>query len=261
VNGFGDLEAEWSALVSNRADPTNPLFLQMPMAPSTSGGSGSFRALGSDGHEWFVKPPNHNQGGKVLATEYIVGRLGALLGHGVCAVRPMRIDASFVGWEFQPMHPLVEGWGNASLAVPSVVEERVLDHRTEDDNRVRHTTLFALYDWAWGGDAQWLYRTDDGSTHSHDHGWYFPPEGADWTVDELRACHDLPRLPGWDAMNLDRGAVATVSDRVLNVGREEIRSILQSVPPAWPVSDVELCVLGAFLEWRRTSVAAQLTAL
>jgi hypothetical protein len=68
---------------------------------------------------------------------------------------------------------LAEGYGSASLEVGDVVEVRSLQHRSEDDNARRHVGVYALYDWCWGADDQWLYQGGTRNTiFSHDHGSY-----------------------------------------------------------------------------------------
>ena len=150
----------------------DPLVVEMPLQPSAAGGSGTFLAQLSDRRRWWVKPQNNFQGPKVIVTEHIVARAGALIGAPVCEVAIAQIPDEIVGWEFRAGAGLQAGFAHASLAVDDAHEARTLDHRERDDNRRRQAGIFALYDWCWGGDDQWLYsESADRAVFSHDHGW------------------------------------------------------------------------------------------
>ena len=68
--------SDWIDQVGHRADPVDTLMLTVCLQPSPGGGSGSFLGRASDGGTYFVKPLNQDQGGRVLATEYVVAQLG-----------------------------------------------------------------------------------------------------------------------------------------------------------------------------------------
>ena len=254
--------AEWAGLIPGDRASGSTLSLTMPLKKSEKGGSGAFRARASDGLEYYVKAPNHAQGGKVLVSEFVVAALGNYLGPGICRVQPIEIDSTFVGWEFKDGLVLQEGWGTASGVVPYATDEGGQPlHRGEDDNANRHVTMFALYDLCWGGDGQWLFSSVDSSVHSHDHGWYFPPEGADWNPVELRARAEEARTCPWDPSGLSRLAVETVCERLLALDRTLLLSVLSQVPSSWPVEAADLEALGAFVESRTEPVATRLASL
>src|SRR6478672_7904713 len=95
-------EAWTGALVERPSDQAIKLFVRTPIQPSTRGGSGTFLAEGSDGRKWWVKPPNHLQGGKVIVSEFVVAGAGALIEAPTCEVRAIAIPDEIVGWEFRP---------------------------------------------------------------------------------------------------------------------------------------------------------------
>jgi hypothetical protein len=238
------------------------VWVRTPLQPSTRGGSGTFLAECTDGGQWWIKPSNHLQGGKVLVTEFLVGRLGALIGAPVCEVALIGIGPEVVGWEFRPGHVLVAGVGNGSRGVPDAVELNSLEARERDDNRRRHAGVFALYDWCWGGDDQWLYcETSDRMLYSHDHGWYFPETGAEWSEATLLGHVGDPHQAPHTIVNLDQTEVNRLADRLDEVTSEDLASILRAIPPSWPVSNAELGALGFFLEVRARGVADRLRVL
>jgi hypothetical protein len=185
---------DWRGRLSGRADPGEPLRLVAPLDQSKEGSAGSFPARASDGRRWRVKPLNNFQSPRVCVNEYVVGRLGNAIAAAVCEMGIMEVTAAHAGWAFKQGDPrgLEPGLASASLEVESVREERVLSHRTEDENRRRHAGVYALYDWCHGSDPQWLYQANDGNRlFSHDHGHYFP-SGPGWTVASLQSALDDP---------------------------------------------------------------------
>lgn len=254
--------ADWNGLIAQRADPAGGVVIEVPVVPSAAGGSGTFLALGSDGRRWWVKPVNNLQGGKVIVTESVVGRAGALLGAPVCEVAVVRIPPDIAGWEFRPGARLEAGFAHGSLAVDDAQEVRVLDYRDRDDNRRRQAGVLALYDWCWGGDDQWLYcETDDRKLYSHDHGWYLPEIGADWSEATLLARVDEPHPWGGPASGLDGAEVQHLVATLESLTRPQIAELLREVPISWPVSDAELEALGYFLERRAAAVAGRMRTL
>lgn len=252
----------WNGLLAGRGTPTELLEVEMPIQPSPRGGSGTFLAACKDGRQWWVKPPNNPQGGEVIVTEYVVGRLGRLISAPVCEVAIALIPEELAGWEFRPGMELEPGYASASQHVEDVVEHRALRSRTDDDNARRHVGVYAVYDWCWGGDAQWLYaQSDDQKIHSHDHGWYLPPIGPDWTRDELLGQVNVPHTLTTDAAGVSAEAVTETAHVLESVSRAAIADVLRRVPTSWPVTTEELEALGYFLERRAPEVAQRLRGL
>lgn len=257
--------SEWRGEVSGRVDPPTVLQLRLCAAPNNSwSASGSFEAVGVDGETYFVKPPGRSDLGKSLVTEFIVAEAGKMIGAPVCDPVLVGITAALLPFEYQPGYFLEEGVGFATRAIPPVVvEERpFLRHRARDDNARRHVGVFALYDWCWGSDEQWLHHvSDDWRLYSHDHGWYFPPAGPEWSVSELLATASQSHELADDTTDLDAQTLADVAGNLRNVKRSGLVEILNRVPASWPVSDEELEALGWYLEARAEPVASRLEAL
>ena len=198
-----------------------------------------------------------------LVTEYVVGKVGALIGAPTCENSVIYIDQAFDDWEFAPGKRLRAGLGHGTLEVEAAIEERPnLKYRSEDDNRARQAGIYALHDWCWGSDQQWLHSTtQDNSIYSHDHGFYFPPSGWRWDVDALRARVDDAHILGQAADGLTSRDLWAVADELDKVDKAALTTILRQVPSAWPVTDAELEVLGWFLESRAGAVAGRLREL
>lgn len=254
----------WRGRISGRTDPTNAVQLRLCIAPNAGSASGSFQAIGRDSQTYFVKPPGRPDLAKSLVTEMVVAGVGQMIGAPVCDWALVEITSALLPFEYQPGYMLQAGVGFATVAVPpAVIEERpYLAYRSNDDNAARHAGVFALYDWCWGSDQQWLHRvSDDWRLYSHDHGWYLPPFGPDWTISQLQSTVDEPHELPDDPSGLDDPALAELSSRLRAVTREDLAELLNKVPASWPVSDAELEVLGWYLERRAEPVAIRLEAL
>lgn len=251
----------WRGIVQPCSVDEVTLVIEMVLGPSERGGSGSFPARGSDGERWYVKPQNNHQGGRVITTEYIVSAAGRLIGAPVCEVQPVVIPPELAGHRFPSGLTLEQGVASASRAIGDAVEDRGLLHRDRDDNRRRHAGVFALYDWCWGGDPQWLYvEPQDGKLFSHDHGWYLPPEGPEWTEDALTAHVDIDRPLGHDTAGLDADELLRLADALDALGRDELVAALSGVPESWPGAE-DLESVGFFLERRAPHAACRMRDL
>jgi len=153
-------ESSWSGAVTGRRVRPNMGSLRMVLQMWQTGVAGSFLAADQAGRRWWVKPPHQGELDSALVTEYVVGKLGHLIGAPTCENIVFEITADFERDEFAPGKFLRAGLGHATAEVVAAKEERTtLGHRHEDDNAVRHAGIFALYDWCWGSDEQWLIST------------------------------------------------------------------------------------------------------
>lgn len=202
----------WDGALSGRwTGPDRVLELAGIAGWSSDGGSSPFRGLTGDGNFW-VKPLNNTQSPHVTINEFVIARLGQLVGAPVCEVQVIRIRPELVGQPFCAARQLEEGLACGSRDVPYVNPKRSLEHRPEDDNRRRHAGVYALYDWCWGADDQWLYESvRENRLHSHDHG-HFLPGGPDWTIPQLESCVDEPHQLAGDPSGLDVDALDRYAD-------------------------------------------------
>ncbi|MCY3968274.1 MAG: hypothetical protein OXE04_01770 [bacterium] len=254
--------AEWRGRLGGRSDPINPPVIQMPLKPSPRGGSGTFLAADDAGKQWWVKPLNNRQGERVTVTESIVASVGALIDAPVCDIEVVFLPPEIAGWEFRAGASIESGFAHASRAVPSAVEHRSLRYREQDDNIRRHVGAIAIYDWCWGGDYQWLYaETEDRKLYSHDHGWYLPENGAEWSVDGLKTHVGQPHVLGCLQSDVDAAEAGSFATRLQHLQPQTIADTLRRIPASWPVSDAELERVGWFLECRAPEVAARLVEM
>lgn len=221
----------------------------------------------SDGRDYFVKaretcPPGQEAS---LAVEQVVSRVGELIGAPVCESTLIRIPADLAGWAPYAGGPVLrEGLAHASLAIEHAEFRRPpLDFRLSDDNARRHAGVYALCDWCFSCDEQWLYDQDDEqAVYSHDHGLYFPPLGQGrWTRDALVAEADTPHQWGDPRKDLSATACHDVANALDHIRRENLVEVLCSIPASWPVSHEDLEAIGWFLEHRAPAVASRVRAL
>lgn len=258
--------ADWNNLVRARTDVSRGVSVSAfsPAAPMPTF-SAPFRVVGSDRRDYFVKALDNQHAGMepTLAAELVVAGVGRLIGAPVIRTVVIEIPAALAGYEPRPGTPISAGLAHASQALEHADEKGRprLVARSQDDNSRRHAGVYALYDWCWGSDQQWLYDLDDDDRlYSHDHGLYLPsgwwhgPAALEAHVDQPHVLPDPPAgvLPS---------AVDEVADRLEAVTRTEIASILNQVPAAWPVADDALETLGWFLESRASDVAVRMRSL
>ncbi|WP_305786072.1 hypothetical protein [Symbioplanes lichenis] len=260
----GLAESTWRGLVAGARESADVIDLRMALQPSHQGLAGSFLGLGSDLRRWWVKPAGQNEDmDYALVTEFVVGRAGSLIGAPTCENAIISIGSEWAGWDFAPGRTLVAGLGHGTVEVEAAIEERpLLRHRDEDDNQLRHAGVFALHDWCWGSDQQWLHSTtNQNSIYSHDHGFFFPPSGWRWEAEELRRRVDEPHVLRQPADGLLAKDLQAIADQLDNVNRMSLARILRQVPRSWPVLDSELETLGWFMERRAGAVAGRLRDL
>ena len=257
-----DLGAWRGVLAGRRPWRGSHVHIVAPNQQSTSGGSGSFLALGSDGKRYWVKVLNGPQGNRVPITEQIVAHAGGLIGAPVCETEVVYLPHAIAGWACRPGHPIERGFAHGSVAVENCIEERSgLGYRNQDENAVRHVGYYALYDWCWGDDVQALIAlTADRRFYSHDHGLFLRPGAATWDAANLDPrvgeAHELTA----DGGGMDFVEIARVATRLESITRAELAQALARVPRSWPVTDDELENVGAFLEERAPQVAGRLRA-
>ena len=260
-------EGTWSGLLKGRRGTSDVrrLIASIGDRPGV-GGSAPLQMLDADGIQWWVKLENNGQSPMVLVNEQVVARCGALIGALTCDVAIVEVTDALAG----EIHGIqVEpGLAHGSRHVQGAINERRLRYRTLDDNAHRHVGVYALHDWCWGNDSQWLYALEDNhKTYSHDHGHFFPG-GPDWNRDlgDVRAQVDVPHelhieFPGAETAGLDQAEIRRMADRLSSVQSHQLQEILAGIPEEWPVSDEALECLGFFLEKRAPHVAQRLLSL
>ncbi len=233
----------------------------MALRQSTDGGSGAFMVLGDDGKRYWCKSLNNFQSELVPVTEQIVARLGDLIGAPVCGSALVSLD-ELAGWEIRPgTGRVVEpGIAHGSVTVEPVIETRELKHRTDDDNKRRHCGLYALCDWLYGGDFQWLRATaEENAYYSHDHGLFLT--GWSWTPETLTSRQNDSVPLTIEPEHLDPDELQRLAEVLEGLERATIEEAVSGLPASWPVSDEALEAVVGFAEARKIAVAGRLRGL
>jgi len=256
---------QWHGLLDDRSAVEADIRVEAILAPQSPsrGGSLPFQALASDENIYWVKMPLSQQGPQMLATEQIVSACGRHIGAPVCETALIEIPEVFDGDVLGNGTVLHAGIAHASRSVENSIFDKwhTPRHRNQDDNRKRHAGYFALYDWCWGNDMQWLYDLkDDRKTYSHDHG-HFLPGGPTWTAESLKENVDSPREIDPLTTGLDDKELIRIADKLDQTGQAELLPILQKIPAAWTVPPTDLAAVGWFLEKRSSGVAMRLRTL
>lgn len=256
--------AEWTGLVRGRGDDARDgVTMIKPLTQARRSWSRPFEAEADDGRRYFVKSLDTcPRNGRVsVAIEYIVARVGALIGAPIPLTRLIRVPEGFAGWSPFPGRALSCGYAHATVALPDAEDVREYPAAVDGENLRRLVAIHALYDWCWGRDPQWVYSgRGQPRLYTVDHGLYLEQfrrvgsRGSAFTADANRA-HELRRP---DSVELPSVAVAETSRALRAVTRTQLADIFNSVPASWPVSDITLENLGWFLEHRAARVAHRL---
>ena len=251
---------DWVAELRPRTDLTPGPTLQLVLQPAGTSWASPVLGSCSDGQQYFIKtmegcPRNP---GLALTTEFIVGRVGRLIGAPVCENAIVRIPDDLDG-EVVGSLTLRAGIAHGSVLIPdALLVRRTLTHRYSDDNPRRHVGIIALDDLCCGSDRQWLtVKSSEHSYYSHDHGMFFPPSGhADWSVHEMLEMAHEKWPSGQRPEGLDPAEVAAMAARISAVRVDELLTILNAVPHSWGCTDLQLGTVGWFL-WRRLPAVAK----
>jgi hypothetical protein len=231
----------------------------LPIKSCIGGFSGSFLIAADDGRRYWCKALNNRQSPRVPITEQIVGRLGRLIGAPVCEPQLVLLDG-VAGFEFVSGRIAEPKWAHGSLALDPALEIRILENRSDDENRRRHAGIFALHDWLAGSDPQWLYATaEDNAFYSHDHGFYLT--GPDWTDLSLAQSADVEFSLPMDREGLDAGELVRLADRLEALSKASIEAEISRLPANWPVGEGELQAVADFADHRKVAVAGRLRGL
>ncbi|WP_417732333.1 hypothetical protein [Rosistilla oblonga] len=259
------IRSEWSGLIDSERSAVTALTMEaiLESQSDSRGGSLPFKALGSDGNVYWIKMVDNRQSARVPVTEQVIAGAGRMIDAPLCKTKLIAIPSDFDGDVLDNGTVLRAGTAHGSLELPNCLFEKWYEpqHRLRDDNRRRHAGYFALYDWCWGDDMQWLYDlTDDWKTYSHDHG-HFLPGSPTWTIESMLESVAVPHPVGTSGGNLDDNELERIAVTLERDLRSDLIAVLSSIPSEWPVSRQELEAIGWFLEYRSVSVAARLRQL
>ena len=211
------------------------------------------RCLDSDGRLWWVKQALPGWPTQVVALEFLVAQLGRLIGAPMCTTALVQ-PTQRVAQESRVCPGISHGCLDISQAL---LKRPHLAFRRADNNRVRHVGIYALWDWCFGRDGQWLHDiANDRATYSHDHDAYLL--GLDES--QLVSYVNTPWVMPDDPVDLDAVECEAVADRLNALTRVDLIAALQAVPDSWQIPVASLEALGWFLEVRAPGVATRLRA-
>lgn len=225
------------------------------------GSSGAFKVVDDRDRVWWAKSLDNLQSERATLADAIIGSVAPLIEAPVCTAAILEYPQGRSAVEMANGVTLEPGYYHGSLEVGSALDSWEVEHSTRDDNERRWTRMAALWDWCWGGDAQWLYaQTHDYMLYSHDHGHYLPGVDHDWTVDDLRRDVHQPHVltKAQHILRSNQEYCASVATALRNVTHEQLANALATLPATWRVTDEELDYVGWFLDERREDVAKRL---
>lgn len=241
-----------------------------------------------DGGEWWVKDPktslsaHPNEYRKALANEYVVAKLGQLIGSPIWESALIEIPPD-IRIPAQPRSRrvgefLVPGIGWASRHQVGRTVHANLRYRDKADNMRRYVGLLALFDWCTGSNPGYLYGAERFEIYSRSCGAFFG--GPWWTAESLQTVREgfLPPFyyGDWNGANrkqlqellsrdrrysLDSDEIETVAGKLEKVTETDISQIIDGIPLHWGIDDDEREVLGVLLSDRRIRVADRLRQL
>lgn len=220
----------------------------------------------TDGQFWMVKPPNHRQGGRVLASELIAGtianRIGAATPEGVVCTVTTDVAGAVTFADGQPW-AAGDAFGSALLngAAPYIATMG-----PTIENRGAALLVVALDTWLAAYDGRQTRVTTDLSTGHHTvYGVDFGHSigSGSWDAATLAGQADPTGLidpQGWSTA-LGTGMAASAAAIIRGVGDDDLRMALEAIPASWGVPKTDVEALLSYLVRRRDPVANLLDQL
>lgn len=214
--------------------------------------------LCDDGQAYITKARQNGKPemSRVMITEQVVARLGALLDASVSRAALVQVSAELIGAQ-KEMNHMEAGVCHGSRQLDDVSEHSGFQHVQVPENRMRFARLAVLYGWVSAADHQFVYsKSSPHLVYSVDHGHFFP-NGFNWNTASLTQA-GVARLDSTIAQNCKfsdleiRGAIR----QLLNANDKAIAEIVAVPPDEWGLSLDERVALSDFLATR----AAQLLA-
>lgn len=219
-----------------------------------------FLVRASDGYDYWVKQAV-DRFARCVCVEQVVGACAAYLGASVCPIARLKIPPEFDGHRLATGVIMRAGIAHGSRDRPQGQAKKHWspEHRLRDNNSVRHAGYFALCQWCFGNDHQWIYDyADDFATYSHDHGAFldFP-----WTEQHLER-QLLERLEhNINVSGLDEIELVRLSASLRNVSLADVVGFVSRIPSSWGILGTELALLARFLLCRAPIAARELEQL
>ena len=206
----------------------------------------------SDGHRYLVKLKNNPQGTRSLVNEYVVSKLGLLLGLPIPPASYIQISQSFI--QSNPLfekYDFVPGNQFASLYIDgctALSKEEPFPVRDQIQNHAIIPGIFLFDIWVSNQD-RWknnilLQPVKEGKFYLYliDHGDCFP-EGREWTIKSLKKSPNLRKFRSVHQWCLEQikssQELYPFLDRIEHLPLDHIQMVVHSIPHDWDVSTKE----------------------
>lgn len=206
--------------------------------------------LFSDDKSYVVKFKNNSSGTRILVNEYIAGKLGQLLSLPIIPFEVVHISDDFLK-ESQLLlnHKFTSGSSFASLYIDNCIQlSRNSNNEYIKVTNQEHLALIIAFDiWIGNTDRKennvLLEPVENGKYYLRliDHGRCFSE--ALWTIKDLKKMPKMEvklNVHHWCASFLQgQNELNSAIEKILSLPEESIKSVIQSIPKDWDVSDME----------------------
>lgn len=207
-----------------------------------------------DGRSYVVKG---KQVQRPLVADYVVGKMGELIGAPVPPVRLIEVPNILI-MPGTMLEGFEAGVGHGSAFMSGCSDAYDVRYPEDGDNRDRYAALAVLFGWADCEDRQYLLATSPPhSVWAIDFGMFFC--GTDeWSVESLANAHeaDIDRLVASAAL-VAPADLAPLLARLAGVTDNQIGQIVSEPPDEWGVSLDDRIGLAKYLASRRDQLVAR----
>ena len=211
-----------------------------------------------DGQRYVVKG---RQSGRQIINDQVVARLGSLLSAPVGIPHLVEISAKLIEMNSKNLADFSPGLAHGTLWIPGCVDDYELLGTGEAENRSRYAVLAILYSWVMDHDRQFLFRkTPPRLVHSVDHGHFFAG-GPDWTIESLREDFEPRLADGFENCFFKAADFREMGTALGQVSKDNIFSVVGSLPGEWSITMDERKVLVEYLLVRQQRLLSMLSSL
>jgi hypothetical protein len=189
---------------------------------------------------------------RVMATEQVVGRIGARLGTPTPTVAQIELEADLVAAEPKIAH-LDPGVLHGSRNIDEPCSDRLgVDAPGSQRNREAYGSLSVLYGWMGTNDVQ-LIRTlsPPADVYSVDHGHFFAG-GPNWSAASL--ANPGVAEPDRGFIDADTASQSQALAIARSITDSDLAAVVGGIPAGWGLPLDDLIALGKYLSARRDTL-------
>jgi hypothetical protein len=197
----------------------------------------------SDGERYVVKGIHS---GRQIVNDQIVAHLGRLLDAPVGVPRLIDVSSELIDLDSN-LSAFSPGLAHGTLWIPGCFDAYELLGTGEAENKLRYALLAILYSWVINSDRQFLFNNNPPRlVHSVDHGHCFAG-GPDWTIASLRENLEPKIADGFEACHFKSAEFQHMLSALTNISKENIFSVVGSLPGEWGITMGEREILVEYL--------------